>query len=145
MMDRQQTAELYEQILVGCAVAEHSLRALMRRAQQQEIMRDMAELRQQYAQIAGEAQKGLRAVGGQTPAAKLPRLGNCMTIYCKTMLNRSPENLARIVIRGFQTGDRELRDYRREYINAEEEAKMLCAQLLEMQQRQKMRFRRYLN
>lgn len=39
----------------------------------------MAELRQQYAQIAGEAQKGLRAAGGQTPAAKLLRLGNCMT------------------------------------------------------------------
>ena len=42
MMDRQQTAELYEQILTGCAVAEHSLRALMRRAQQQEIMRDLS-------------------------------------------------------------------------------------------------------
>ena len=146
MMDQGQTQELYEQIIMGCAIAQASLRALTRRARQKEIALDMAELRHKYEMIAQEANLGLRlAEGTHMPRAMLPRAGNCMTIYCKTLFDRSPDNLAHIVIRGFQTGEKELRDYKQAYINAENEAKELCAQLLHMQQREKMRFRKYLN
>lgn len=145
MMDRQQTAELYEQILRHCGAAESALRALSRRARQQEIAQDMAELRRQYRQIALEAEGGLQITQGRPTPVKRRLYQNSLQMHCKTILDHSPANLARLVIRGFQAGEHRFGDYRRVYINAEDEAAALCARLLEMQRMQKLRFRRYLN
>ena len=145
MMDQRQTEELYEQLVIGCAIAQASLRALTRRAKQKNIALDMAELRHKYKEIFEEACLALEKIdGSDIPRARLPRAGNCLTIYCKTLFDRSPSHLAHIVIRGFQTGEQELCDYKQDYINAEDEAKALCARLLQMQQKEKMRFRKYL-
>ena len=147
MMDNTETGDLYEEVLCGCKIAQAAIEMLLRRAEEDELRYDLQRLLNRYRSLHGRATQGLTRIGrkGAKLSTYIPRTGNCIQVYWKTLFDRSPQNVAHIIIRGFQTGEDELSDYQYKYTNAEYPAKQLCADMLSMQKQEKATFRKYLN
>ncbi|MEI3416740.1 MAG: hypothetical protein V8Q43_04165 [Christensenellaceae bacterium] len=100
-------------------------------------------LRHRYAALEAAAEEMLKQSGGRPRKARVPRAADCVTIYARTMFDRSPARLAGIVLTGFSKGGVALEETLAAHPDASREAKALCRRVLAVQEQERPRFQRY--
>mgnify|MGYP004495158241 FL=1 len=143
MQEKHATQALCQEICLGCAMAGTSIRALTRRAREKDIALALNDLRHRYAALEAAAAEMLKQSGGRPRKARVPRAADCVTIYARTMFDRSPARLAGIVLTGFSKGGAALEEALTTHPDASREAKALCRRVLAVQEQERPRFQRY--
>ncbi len=145
-MDTEQTLELFGKLSNGAKVAIHSLEYMRGKSQDTEFSKELAGTIAAYKQIENSVDNNIEKMGGSPkPLSAWIKLNGKIAIGYKTFVDTSKPNMSKIVLRGFDRGEKSLEGYEKKYINAEDTAKEMCKELLDMQQKEKRVYVKYLN
>ncbi len=93
-----------------------------------------------------KAARAILTLGGKPERiSKGMRLRDWWTVSIKAFFNNSPSAMAKIVLKGFDMGEKQLEGCEKAYPNASQGALQLVQELLAMQEEQRTLYRRYLN
>lgn len=146
MMDKKETLQLYARLSDGAKIAIHSLEVMRHKSDDTEFSKELVGTISEYRQIEKEAEQKIEELGGTPkPLSAFLKLNGKFGIEYKTLVNASKAKLSEIIIDGFDTGERNLSSYEKKYINAEDDAKALCRELLDMQREETRVYAKYLN
>ena len=130
-----QTVELLQRTLENARMGEDSCGQLLDKAKNQQMREELMRQQEDYRTIIRAAEKQLYAAGG-TPEAKpaLSRMGAWMGMEMSTMMDKTPEHLADLVIQGATMGVIEMTKARNELTDADAEAQGVASDFVTNQQ-----------
>ena len=130
-----QTVELLQRTLENARMGEDAFGQLLDKARDQKLREELMYQQAQYRETVRTAEEQLFARGG-VPHAKssLSRMNAWMGMEMGTLLDRSPEHLADMVIQGQTMGVIEMTKARSEYVDADTAAQGVASDFLAKQQ-----------
>ena len=145
-MEAGQTRELCEEVFRGACMGMDSIDEMIRRSDKADFRQELTATRNAYQMIAQEARQAIESYGG-TPQ-ELPvmmRMSNSLRVNAATLFNKSEERLSEMVLKGMDMADQEVHIWLDKFVNADEQAKALARELLELQRTERAVYRKYLN
>ena len=130
-----QTIELLQRTLENARMGEDAFGQLLDKTRDQGLRAELMYQQVQYRAIVRTAEEQLYAAGG-VPHAKagMARVGAWMGMEMGTMLDRSPEHVADMVIQGQTMGVIEMTKARNELMDADAQAQGVASDFLAKQQ-----------
>ena len=145
-IDKEDTLRLYEKILSGTRIAVNSLECVAKKSGSLRFAGDVRRTIKEYEQFDKEAARSILTLGGKPKRiSKGMRLRDWWTVSIKAFFDNSPAAMARIVLKGFEMGEKQLTGCEKTFPNASESARQLVQKLFAMQNEQRSVYKRYLN
>lgn len=145
-IDKKDTLKLYEKTLNGTRIAVNSLECIARKSASLRLAGEVRRTIKEYEHFDKEAARAILTLGGKPERiSKGMRLWDWWTVSIKAFFNNSPAAMAKIVLKGFDMGEKQLEGCEKAYPNASQGALQLVQELLAMQEEQRTLYRRYLN
>ncbi len=130
-----QSTELLQRTLENARMGEDALGQLLDKARDQRLREELMRQQDQYRAVVRSAESQLYAAGA-VPRAKtgLARAGAWMGMEMETLMDRSPEHLADMVIQGSTMGVIEMTKARNELSDADAQAQGIASDFVAKQQ-----------
>lgn len=130
-----ETIELLQRTLENARMGEDALGQLLDKTRDEALRKELMYQQEQYRQTVRTAEAQLYAQGGVPRAKSGPaRASAWMGIEMQTLLDRSPQHVADLVIQGETMGVIEMTKARGEYAEADLQAQGVASDLLARQQ-----------
>ena len=130
-----QTTELLQRTLENARMGEDAFGQLLDKTRDQRLRQELMRQQEEYRAVVRSAEQQLYAAGG-VPRAKpgFARMGAWMGMELSTLMDRSPEHVADMVIQGATMGVIEMTKARNELSDAGAEAQGIASDFVARQQ-----------
>lgn len=144
-MEKNATQKLYDEIRNGAHMGIDAIDEMLRKCKDDTFRRELMDTQNEYKYIAQEAAEGLIAEGG-TPEELTAgaRMSVHWGVKAKMALHADRQAMARMVLKGMEMAEKELNRDGEAYQNASHQAHSLADRLLELQQKHKKVYEKYL-
>ena len=140
------TLNLYVDVYHGAKMGIEAIDALMKNTEYQDFQQELLKTQNKYKTIERKADKAIQHLGGiPHEISTASRMMTQGMVMLRTMWDDSPENISRMVLKGFDTAVKEISSSMEKNENATSEARDLAFSLLEMQQEDMGTYTKYLS
>jgi len=145
-MSKNATQKLYDEIRNGAHMGIDAIDEMLRKCGDEKFRKELMDTQNEYKYIAHEAAEGLIAEGGVPEELTAgARMGVHWGVKAKMAMDDSRESMSRMVLKGMKMAEKELNRDGEEYKNASGKAHDLADRLLELQQKHKKIYEKYVN
>lgn len=144
-MSKNATQKLYDEIRNGAHMGIDAIDEMLRKCEEDDFRRELVETQNEYKYIAQQAADGLIAEDGTPEELSAgARMSVHLGVKAKMAMKHDRESMSRMVLKGMKKAEKELNRDGKAYENASPEAHRLADRLLELQQKQKKVYEKYL-
>ena len=130
-----ETIQLLQDVVRNARTGGDAVNQLMQRAEGDSMRRELNDARTQYETIHREAERALAANHGQPePVNPLNRAGMWMGLNMNTLMDRSDDHIAEMVIQGATMGVIEMTKSTNTYADADPAARAIASRFIVAQQ-----------
>jgi len=145
-MDKTATQKLYGEIRNGAHMGIDAIDEMMKKCSDKVFLEKLLQTQQEYKNIAQQAADELIAEGGiPEELSAEARMGLNMTTKMRlAWKNHDERTMARMVLKGMDMAEKEMHRDGEAYRNASEKAHKLADHLLEVQEKHREFYRKYI-
>lgn len=130
-----QNEALLQAVVRGTEMGKNSLEQLLPMAENKQLRAEMLRQQKEYRALNQQAHTALAALGEKAEGLEpMEKWGTRVGIAGKTLLDRSPEHLARLLIQGSAMGQSDCIGAQNDCPNASVGAKQLARQLQQLEE-----------
>lgn len=140
------TIDMYQEVLSGAHMGIDAMDELLKLAEDGKFREEMIRAQEDYKHIAARASKEIHQLGG-TPV-ELPamiRMSTWGMVKMECALDPSPHHMAKMILKGMDMADEKIHKKAKKYDGRDPKAAALADEMLELQNRQRSVFRKYID